>query len=295
MCKRLLGENHPHIATSLNGLALLYGTQGKYAEAESLSQQALIIYQQTLGDQHAHTRNALLLVKSLRVQIILHCNTQTLFNILQALVQQAEIPFLSTEVALMMLEELENHPNVASFLNNLADLYCSQGRYEEADPLYLQALELRRRLLGNNHPDVAYSLRSLADLYNSQGRYEEAEPFYLKALELFKRLLGENHPDVATSLNNLASLYDSQGRYEKAEPLNLKALELFKRLLGENHPDVATSLNNLAALYESQGRYAEAEPLYAKALQIFEQSLGIAHPNTMTIRGNYAICLRRGR
>jgi len=47
-------------------------------------------------------------------------------------------------------------------------------------------------------------------------------------------------------------------------------------------------------LYQSQGRYPEAEPLYSKALQICEQSLGIAHPTTMTVRGNYAICLRRG-
>jgi tetratricopeptide (TPR) repeat protein len=69
---------------------------------------------------------------------------------------------------------------------------------------------------------------------------------------------------------------------------------LKKRLLGDNHPHVATSLNNLAELYRSQGKYTEAEPLYSKALKICEQSLGIAHPTTMTVRGNYAICLRRG-
>ncbi len=34
----------------------------------------------------------------------------------------------------------------------------SQGRYEQAEPLYRQALELRRELLGEKHPDVATSL-----------------------------------------------------------------------------------------------------------------------------------------
>ncbi|MFM6061426.1 MAG: tetratricopeptide repeat protein, partial [Microcystis panniformis] len=77
--------------------------------------------------------------------------------------------------------------------------------------------------------------------------------------------------------------------------LYLQALDLHKQLLGDNHPSVALSLNNLAYLYNSQGRYTEAEPLYSEALQICEQSLGIAHPTTMTVRGDYAICLRRGR
>jgi tetratricopeptide (TPR) repeat protein len=52
----------------------------------------------------------------------------------------------------------EEHPSVATSLNNLAYLYYSQGRYAEAEPLLQQALELRKRLLGTEHPDVASSL-----------------------------------------------------------------------------------------------------------------------------------------
>ncbi|NCR97367.1 MAG: tetratricopeptide repeat protein, partial [Microcystis aeruginosa L311-01] len=110
---------------------------------------------------------------------------------------------------------------------------------------YLQALDLRKRLLGDNHPHVADSLSNLAGLYDFQGRYTEAEPLYLQALDLRKRLLGDNHPDVALSLSNLAGLYDFQGRYTEAEPLYLQALDLRKRLLGENHPDTKNCRNNL--------------------------------------------------
>jgi tetratricopeptide (TPR) repeat protein len=42
----------------------------------------------------------------------------------------------------------EEHPDVAQSLNNLALLYNSQGRYSEAEALYKQALELKRRNLG---------------------------------------------------------------------------------------------------------------------------------------------------
>ena len=187
----------------------------------------------------------------------------------------------------------DNHPDVATSLNNLAALYNSQGRYKEAEPLYLEALDLRKRLLGDNHPDVGQSLNNLAVLYRSQGRYKEAEPLYLEALDLCKRLLGDNHPDVATyvaqSLNNLAVLYNSQGRYKEAEPLHLEALDLCKRLLGDNHPLVATYLNNLAYLYESNGRYKEAEPLYLEALDLKKRLLGDNHPNVANSLNNLAL------
>ena len=186
-------------------------------------------------------------------------------------------------------KDLGLEEDFASTLNNLAYLYYSQGRYDQAEPLFLQALELSKRLLGEDHPQVASNLNNLAGLYDSQGRYDQAEPLYLQALELSKRLLGEDHPQVAFSLNNLALLYHSQGRYDQAEPLLVQALELRKRLLGEDHPHVATSLNNLAGLYYSQGRYAEAEPLYLQALEILERVLGVNHPRTVTTRENLAV------
>ena len=185
-------------------------------------------------------------------------------------------------------KELGLEEDFALTLNNLAYLYNLQGRYDQAEPLYLQALELRKRLLGEEHPNVAASLNNLAELYRTQGRYAEAEPLYLQALELSKRLLGEEHPNVASSLNNLALLYESQGRYDQAEPLYLQALELRKRLLGEEHPNVAVSLNNLAGLYRTQGRYAEAEPLYLQALELSQRLLGEDHPQVAASLNNLA-------
>ena len=43
---------------------------------------------------------------------------------------------------------------LASTLNNLAFLYYDQGRYEEAEPLYLQALEMCKKFLGDKHPNT---------------------------------------------------------------------------------------------------------------------------------------------
>jgi tetratricopeptide (TPR) repeat protein len=170
----------------------------------------------------------------------------------------------------------------------MAILYNSQGRYSEAEPLYLQALEIWRSKLRHDHPSIASSLNNLADLYNSQGRYNEAELLHLQALGIWQSQLGHDHPHIASSLNNLAEVYHLQGRYSEAEPLFLQALEIRRSQPGHNHLDIATSLNNLAELYRSQERYTEAEPLHLQALGIWRSQLGDDHPSVATSLHNLA-------
>ena len=45
----------------------------------------------------------------------------------------------------------------------------AQGDYAKAEPLYRQALEIRKRALGENHPGYATSLNNLAVLYKAMG------------------------------------------------------------------------------------------------------------------------------
>ncbi len=197
-------------------------------------------------------------------------------------------PLLQQALALYRRLLGEEHPLVATSLNNLAQLYDNQGQYAEAETLYQQALALYRSLLGEEHPWVATSLNNVGALYRNQGLYAEAEPLLQQALALRIRLLGEEHPLVATSIDNLARLYKNQGRYAEAEPLLQQALALRIRLLGEEHPDVATSIHNLAQLYDNQGRYAEAEPLYQQALALSRRLLGEEHPDVATSIDNLA-------
>ena len=172
----------------------------------------------------------------------------------------------------------KNHPNIAASCNNLAELYRSQGRYSEAEPLYLESVAIIRQSLPPNHADLARGFNNLAVLYESQGRYSEAEPLYLEAVAIDRQALSPNHPRLATHLNNLANLYRSQGRYGEAEPLFLEAVAIDRQALSPNHPDLARDLSNLAVLYESQGRYSEAEPLYLEAVAIIRQALSPNHP-----------------
>ena len=68
-----------------------------------------------------------------------------------------------------------NHRDVATRLNNLAELYLAQGQYAKAEPLYKRALAIREKALGPNHRDVAVVLENIAALYRATKRVTEAK------------------------------------------------------------------------------------------------------------------------
>ena len=62
-------------------------------------------------------------------------------------------------------------------------LYYDQGRYDEAEPLCVKVLNLRRQLLGDEHPLTLRSVSNLAVLHTAQGRHGEAESLLIQATE----------------------------------------------------------------------------------------------------------------
>ena len=53
----------------------------------------------------------------------------------------------------------------------------------------LQALQLRKKLLGNDHPDVATSYFCLGVLYHQQKHYQKAKSLYQPALKILQRAI----------------------------------------------------------------------------------------------------------
>jgi tetratricopeptide (TPR) repeat protein len=76
------------------------------------------------------------------------------------------------------------HRAVAQSLHDLGDLYRIEGRYSDAEPLYVRALAIREKLLGKDHPDVAALLVSYALLLRQTGRPTKAEDLELRAKQI---------------------------------------------------------------------------------------------------------------
>ncbi|CAN0281775.1 unnamed protein product, partial [Ectocarpus fasciculatus] len=67
-----------------------------------------------------------------------------------------------------------------------------QGKYEEAHPLYLRAIEIGEKTLGPDHPDLAVWLNNRAELLRSQ-----TEPLYERSRAIRECVLGVEHLDMA--------------------------------------------------------------------------------------------------
>lgn len=316
-----LGKDHPDVATTLNNLATVYEMQGRYCEAEPLLQRAVAIGEEHLGSDHPNV--ALYLSNLANIYREQRKGMANPYSYLVPGFQEpdnysSEAEPLYQKVLAIWEQQLgKDHPNVATVLNNLADLYRVQRRYSEAELLLQRAMVISEQQLGNDHPDVARSLNNLAEVYREQGRYGEAEPLYIRAWSIFANTLGENnplsqiplenlwilvqkavnagqveelsdHPHVATQLNSLAEAYRQKERYNEAEPLYAKALAIREQQLGTNHRHVAQTLNNIGLLRQSQERYAEAELLYERAIYIWEQHLETDYTDVATGLNNLA-------
>jgi CHAT domain-containing protein/tetratricopeptide (TPR) repeat protein len=271
--EKVLGREHPGIASNLNTLAGLYMALGRYDNAEPLYNRSLAIRVRALGPEH--------------LEITYSLNGLGKVYESQGRYADAEPPYRRS---LAILEKVlgPNHPDVAIPLQGLAALYQKTGRYSEAEPLYKRNLTIREKAVGLDHTQVARALYDLSNLYFEQGRYAEARPLLSRSLAVLEKALGADHPQVGATLKSLAQLNKEQGHYAAAEAFAQRALTILERKLGPKHPVVGQTLNTLAEIYSQQGRYAEAEPLYSRNVSIQEEVLGPDNSGVGTALNNLA-------
>ncbi len=284
-CAELIQTWEMHFANAarlLNQAGAYLRVRARYAEAEPLYQQALIIWQQELGSTHPYVAAC--------------CNNLALLYAEQGTYEEAEQFYLLALAIWQQADGQTENANIATVCCNLGKLYLAQGNYAQAEPLFQDALILRQDIYGPEHPDTASVLHNLAELYQNQGLYSQAESYYNQACSIREHHFWRSHPETMATLNSLARLYHHQGRSREAEALFREILSPSEVAFGLQHPEVATILHNLALVLEEQGKYAQVEQLYQRALTIREQRLGLDHPNVAaTLNSLAGLYTRQGK
>jgi len=192
------------------------------------------------------------------------------------------------------LERAKQNENVDRLVmrTNLGTMLLEMGRLGEAEPIILECVEEERARGGEDALDTLGAVQNLGVLYYRQGRFKEAEARYRTVLEKKKVLLGEDSPSTIGAMICLAQALESRGDYEEAEQISLKAVEASTRVRGADHPKTLNALNTLATIYMGKKQWEKAEQRLRECLAGFSRTLGEDHPDTLMIKLNMANCAR---
>jgi tetratricopeptide (TPR) repeat protein len=146
-------------------------------------------------------------------------------------------------------------------------MYRRQERYEEAEPLAVEAVNRYRRVRGEDHQDTLGATNNLAELYRTLGRYDEAEPLYLEVLQAQMRL-NPVHPNAGIYSHNLACIYRDTQRFEESIRLFEQAQQIWGASLPPEHPFFIENYTQWAELLRQIGDKSGAEQMEARAKAI---------------------------
>lgn len=195
------------------------------------------------------------------------------------------------------LENVSNqHASYASAVFTLGRAYHAAGKYDQAEPLYQEALMCRERIYGKQHLEYVIVVTKIGTLYSETGKYQQALSYLLESKSTTRILYGKNDREYVITLVNLAILYNKLAEYEAAEKLYLEAVEIQEAVLGKDTPEYVATLNNLGSLYQSMGKYEQAEVCARQSLTIRKKQPNSDPTKLASNLANYAsLLLRLGR
>ena len=215
MTEKLLGPDHPVVASTLEATASTFEFADRFADAEPLRKRAIAINERAYGSEH---RNVALSLQGLGHLYRLQNRNEEALPLL--------IRSLSLSEKVLGPEHAELAPN----LIEIGNLYKSQKRYAQAEPLLKRALACLEKA-EHLDPNVAGAqtvsvLQSLSFLYQSQGRHAEGQAFAERAVAVSERVFGRDHFLTGAMLVSLALHAVDQGRLDEAERLFTRALPI---------------------------------------------------------------------
>lgn len=170
-------------------------------------------------------------------------------------------------------------PEYADALVALAGLRDAQAKFDEAEKLVRQGLDVSKHHLAPNHPAIGKATALLGKILEDRGTY----PAAIAVLEEAARLQSTSdayRADLSATLTELANCHFYAGHYDISESLNQRILAMDRELYGERHPHVADDVINLGAIQYERGRFSEAERFYRQGLDITQSFYGKDHPAT---------------
>jgi len=120
-------------------------------------------------------------------------------------------------------------------LNQLAEIYRIQSKYNKAEQVLRKLLDVYKKQLGTEHVNVALTLNNLAVNFRMQKKYEEAETALKEAIQILGKSLGPDHSLVEGLLQHYAFLLNIMGHAEDLKKINKRIDEIHSKSVAEKN------------------------------------------------------------
>ncbi|KAF4458055.1 hypothetical protein F53441_130 [Fusarium austroafricanum] len=181
-------------------------------------------------------------------------------------------------------------------IGTLGNLYENQGKYNEAEEMYVQALRGLERTVGSEHPYTLGTMNNLALLLSNNKKPREAREMYHRVLQSRERMFGYDDASTLSTVINLALFNANQGNLSEAKELCARATKSIDKTLKSDHIFTSATALALGIIYHREEKLTEAEDMYNRALLGFENGLGHDHSRTLEVSFNLgAVLARQGK
>lgn len=169
------------------------------------------------------------------------------------------------ELAQTMEQRLPPDPETeGDLLNNIALVYISLARYDQALDILNQALDLRRQL--PHRQKELETLNNIAAVETNLGQFTTALNTYETILAIADE--ADASRVVMTTKTNIASNLIQQGQYQQGLATYLEMLPVYQQ--NKEQPAIATIEADIGAAYRELGDLENARLHFGAALEIFE-------------------------
>jgi len=171
---------------------------------------------------------------------------------------------------LAIQREKDNKQKIAFGLANIGAIHMQMNQFENAEPIYLSALQLLDELTttdnkGETLPEIVTFYNNLGIINRELGKVDTAISYYQKGIHLAKSLSAEDEY-LAMLYNNLGNIYIDTQQYDLAFQALQTALDL--RIKNNNVSGMASSYRNIGSYYLSRKEYKQAEKSLYKAAEL---------------------------
>ena len=253
LAEKVFGDHHPEVARILSNLAF---SEEEFEVIKELLLRALDIFRKTLGS-HQLTIGCLNMIGGVSDDL--------------DELDSAE-DYLKEAVEMTKKISLSNSKIGADAVYCLGNFYYRNDLHDNGIGLFLDAIDIYKKLNGPMYLFLLNPLTDLAKQYFYNEDYVNAERYYRWALKINEFHYGKEHINTALSLNNVGAILTKLGKNKVAEPYYLRALSIREKNLDPLDSDIGISVFNLATLYLEINRYELAEKYFERAIAIFKES-----------------------